>query len=171
MATSIAAMGKINHARQSGQPIPPGWALTKAGVPTTDSATASVVLPLGGPKGSGLSLMFEILTSVLGANAIVLDEVGPKGDKLNKQNAMIVALDIAAFRAEPGFGADVDALADLMKSLPRQEGVDEILLPGERGDRIAAARRQGGIPVPPRLWDELAGIATRLGVPLPEVRA
>ena len=41
------------------------------------------------------------------------------------------------------------------ESLPRQTGVDEIRLPGERAARTEAARRKSGIPIPGKLWEEL----------------
>ncbi len=58
MATSVAARGKIRRAAQRKEPIPEGWALDAQGRPTTDAEAAyeGIVLPLGGPKGSGLSL-------------------------------------------------------------------------------------------------------------------
>ena len=166
MATSVVAMGKIIRMRQSGSPIPEGWALTRDGEPTTDPALAATVLPVGGAKGSGLSLMFELLTSVLGSNPIIVPEIG-HGDTRNRQNAMLVVLEIGAFRADPDFRRDADELADLIKSLPRQLGTDEILLPGERGHRVEAARRRDGIPVPPKSWAELMQIAASLGVQPP----
>ncbi len=168
MATSVVAMGKIIRMRQSGGRIPEGWALTSDGEPTTDPAMAATVLPVGGAKGSGLSLMFELLTSVLGANPIIVPEIG-QGDTRNRQNAMLIVLEIEAFRADPEFRRDADELADLIKSLPPQSGVDEILLPGERGRRIEAVRRRDGIPLPPKLWAELKKIAEHLGVEPPAV--
>ena len=95
-----------------------------------------------------------------------MPEIG-QGATRNRQNAMLVVLEIGAFRADPDFRRDADELADLIKSLPRQSGTDEILLPGERGHRAEAARRRDGIPVPPKLWAELMQIASSLGVQPP----
>jgi LDH2 family malate/lactate/ureidoglycolate dehydrogenase len=58
MATSVAAGGKLSLARDKGIPLPPGWALDGAGQPTTDAHQAKILLPFGGPKGSGLAMMF-----------------------------------------------------------------------------------------------------------------
>src|SRR5207249_7817511 len=49
---------------KTGRPIPAGWALDRDGNPTTDPQAALIPLPLGGPKGSGLSLMIELITSL-----------------------------------------------------------------------------------------------------------
>src|SRR5262250_1160997 len=56
MASSIVAMGKIHQARTKGRPLEDGWALDADGDPTTDPKKAAFPLPLGGAKGSGLSL-------------------------------------------------------------------------------------------------------------------
>jgi LDH2 family malate/lactate/ureidoglycolate dehydrogenase len=55
-------------------------------------------------------------------------------------------------------------LAAIVKALPRQAGFDEILLPGERGNRAEAVRRRAGIPIPRKLWQELGAIANAHGV-------
>jgi LDH2 family malate/lactate/ureidoglycolate dehydrogenase len=65
MATSVAALGRLVQARAAGDPIPAGWAIAENGSPTTDPKAAAIPLPLGGPKGSGLSLMFEFMAGLL----------------------------------------------------------------------------------------------------------
>jgi LDH2 family malate/lactate/ureidoglycolate dehydrogenase len=75
------------------------------------------------------------------------------------QNAMVVALNVASFRALPDYRADIEKLEARVKSLPRQEGVDELLLPGERADRETARRKRDGIPLPEKLATELDAIA------------
>ena len=54
-----------------------------------------------------------------------------------------------------------------MKALPRAQGVDELTVPGERGDRIFAERGRTGIPIPPAIWKQLDELAAKFGVPLP----
>jgi len=51
--------------------------------------------------------------------------------------------------------------------LPRQAGVDEVLLPGERSARTEAARRKSGIPIPAKLWAQLEGIAKAHAIKMP----
>jgi len=164
MATSMIANGKIMQARASGERLPPDAALTAEGEPTTDPRAAAILLPLGGAKGSGLALMFEMLASVLSSAPIVTRALGPQQRRRRTQNCAIVAVDIEAFRPLADFSRDADALAALIKALPPRAGFDEILLPGERGGRIEAARRRDGIPIPAKLAEELAAIAASLAV-------
>jgi ureidoglycolate dehydrogenase (NAD+) len=168
MASSIVAMGKILTSRAKGEALEDGWALDAEGKPTTDAQRAVMPLPLGGPKGSGLSLMIEFLAGVLGGNSILTRVLGPEGSKRNAQNALIVVMDPAAFRTDGGFLGDADDLADLIKQLPRREGFDEILLPGERGSRMEKARRASGIPIPAGTWKALEDVAKTYSLALPK---
>jgi ureidoglycolate dehydrogenase (NAD+) len=159
MAASTISNGKILQSRGSGVPLPPGTVLTAKGEPTTDPRTAEILLPLGGPKGSGLGLMFEMLASVLAAAPVQARALGPEKRTRHTANTAMIAVDIATFRPLCEFTHDADALTSIIKALPRQSGFDEILLPGERSGRTEAQRRQSGIPVPAKLWEELAEIA------------
>ncbi len=167
MATSTISNGKILAAKATGQPLPPGTVLTGSGEPTTDPNKAEILLPLGGPKGSGLGLMFEMLASVLAAAPIQARALGPEQRKRHTGNTALFAIDIATFRPLADFTHDADELGAVLKSLPRQEGFDEVLLPGERSGRTEAARRKSGIPIPAKLWGELEGIAKTFVIKMP----
>jgi ureidoglycolate dehydrogenase (NAD+) len=169
MATSTISNGKILSSRATGAALPEGTVLTSAGEPTTDPNKAEILLPLGGPKGAGLGLMFEMLSSVLAAAPIYARVLGPEKLAANMANLSILAVDIAAFRPVADFTHDADTLAALLKALPRQAGFDEITLPGERSGRTEARRRKNGIPIPAKLWQELEKIASRLNVKMPAV--
>ncbi|HXQ84427.1 MAG TPA: Ldh family oxidoreductase [Xanthobacteraceae bacterium] len=169
MATSAISNGKILQARATGQPLPPGTVLTGEGEPTTDPGKAEILLPLGGPKGSGLGLMFEMLASVLAAAPVQARALGPEKRTRHTANTAILAVDVATFRPLADFTHDADTLAAIIKALPRRAGFDEILLPGERSGRTEAARRKSGIPIPGKLWQELEGIAKSNAIKMPKV--
>ena len=168
MATSVAAWGRLRQAKMAGLPIPDGWALSAAGEPTTDPKLAMTPLPIAGPKGSGMALMFEYLASVLAGAPILAEMMGPRGARGHTQNAMIILIDIAAFRPLDEFAADVRTIAELLKNLPKVDGVSEILLPGERGGREAARRESAGIPLGAMAWSEMESAARPLGVAMPK---
>lgn len=70
-STSATAFVNVARAAQEGRPIPTGWAVDKAGKPTTVAAEAvlGALLPFGGFKGANMALMVEILSAgVAGAN-------------------------------------------------------------------------------------------------------
>ena len=165
MATGIVALGRLAQARRGGQPIPEGWALDSEGRPTTDPHQAEIPLPMAGPKGSGLALMIELLTSVLVSNPILADTVGrPARGRRHRQNGLALALDVSRYGDSAAFGREVDRLVTALKALPHDAGV-EILMPGERGARTFEQRSRDGIPVPRATRDELNALAERLGTP------
>jgi len=166
MATAVMALGRIAQLKAAGQELPPGVAVTKEGEPTTDPALAAVPLPVGGPKGAGMSLVFELLASGLAGNPIV--PAYHAGDRRHRQNGFILAVDVSAFLPLEEFTAAVDDTVDAIKALPAADGAAEVLVPGERGDRCEAERLAAGIPLGPKVWRELAGAASSLGVPVPE---
>ncbi len=169
MATAVIALGRIAQLKAAGKELPPGAALTRDGNPTTDPALAAVPVPVGGPKGSGMSLVFELLASGLTANPIVPGyHSGGKDGRRHRQNAFILAIDVSAFLPLAEFTAAVDETVDAIKSLPPADGTAEILIPGERGRRSEAERRSAGIPLGARVWRELTDLAAALGVAAPE---
>lgn len=167
LATSVVSNGRLQQAIRAGETLPSGWALDAEGRITTDPAKASVILPLGGPKGSGLSFMFECLTSILAAAPVLTMYATPATPKRHLQNAMLIMLDIATFRPLADYRHDVGELVAMIRAQPLQEGFDEALMPGERGSRRAAERRARGIPLPGPLWKQLQDIAASLGVTAP----
>lgn len=166
MATGVVSVGKLVQARKTGQAIPPGWALDDDGNPTTDPRTAAIPLPLGGPKGSGLSLMIECLTSLVVGNPILAEALAetPEGRR-HTQNGLVLAIDIARFCDPAAFRREVDRLIAALTALPRDPDVLEILMPGERGRRAFETRSRDGIPIPRATVDELDRVADRLGAP------
>jgi LDH2 family malate/lactate/ureidoglycolate dehydrogenase len=165
MGMGIISMGKLVQARKNSQPIPAGWALDGAGNPATDSRSARIPLPVGGPKGSGLALMIECLTSLVVANPILAEALeGTADGRRHRQNGLAVAIDLARFGDPSVFRRQVERLVAALKALPRDPDVPEILMPGERGRRTLEQRRRDGIPIPRVTVDELTAVAERLGV-------
>jgi ureidoglycolate dehydrogenase (NAD+) len=165
MSTSVVAMGKLLQASKTGEPLPEGAVLDAEGRPTTDPAKAAVPLPLGGPKGSGLALMIECLTSLVLANPIVAEVLeDTEAGRRHRQNAFVLAIDVARFGDPAVLRREIGRLVRVLKALPRAAGVDEILMPGERGDRVLVQRSRDGIPLPPAVVKELRAVAESLGV-------
>jgi ureidoglycolate dehydrogenase (NAD+) len=168
MATATQSMGKIQLARDTGTPLGEGWAIDGNGNPTTDPHKATIPTALGGHKGGGLSLMFECLTSLMVANPLIAPFIeGAPDGRRHMQNGMLIAIDISKFGDVGDYAREVDRLAAAVKTLPRDNSMDEILVPGERGDRILEQRREQGIPLPEGTWQRLAEVAGPLGVEMP----
>jgi len=165
MSTAEAAMGKVMNARTAGQPIPAHWGIDAEGRATTEPAKVAALQPLGGPKGSGLSLMIECLTSLFASNPLIEPVLrGGRPLQGRPMNALVVAVDPAAFGDIASFRHNVDALVDAIATLPRAEGVERIFLPGERGDSVLVEREARGIPLPAQIFQDLKHLAAQLGI-------
>ncbi len=168
MATSVAAGGKLSLAIDKGVSIPEGWALDKEGKPTTDPKVATILMPAGAYKGSGLALMFECLSSLFVGNPLLIPALqGKPGATNHRQNSVVAAVNIGTFTDVEGYRAHVDTLIDGLKALPPTEGVKEVLVPGEPEDNVHAERLRDGIPLPEGTVRKLRAVAERFGVKLP----
>lgn len=167
MSTSAVALGKIMAARDAGAPIPAGWAVDAHGAETTDPHNAAALLPMAGPKGSGLSLMIEVLSSVLAGNAVIGPFLGGRKDV--GYNGLVQAVNPAAFGDAEDFFEEMERLAEAIHKLEPAPGTDKVLLPGERGATTARLRTEDGILLSQGTANRLIETAERLGVTVPEV--
>lgn len=167
MALSVVARGKVRRAAARAEPIPLGWALDADGNPTTDAQKGyeGVVLPLAGPKGSGLSLMMEIMAGVMSGSAFGGRVGNQYGDFDRSQDVghMFLAFRPDLFLAPGEYEARMAELIARAKDQPRAAGVDEIMMPGEIEARGAAARRRDGIRIDGEDLRLLYEEATRAG--------
>jgi L-2-hydroxycarboxylate dehydrogenase (NAD+) len=67
-ATSTVAMGRVQALKREGKSLPPGAAVDKDGKPTTDPDQVAALLPFGGHKGYGMSLLNEIMGGLIGGS-------------------------------------------------------------------------------------------------------
>ena len=169
MATSIVARGNIIAASKKKEAIPEGWALDPHGNPTTDpqQALLGTVLTMAGHKGYALALMIEVFSSVLSGAAIGPDIGSMYKDLDRKQDVghFFCLFNIEAFLNLDEFKRRMDETIDRIKSSKRRPGVEEILVPGERSARKAAANQLGGISVTPETLTELKHWCLRFNIP------
>jgi len=168
MATTVAAYGKVKTLADRGGTMPEGWMIDRMGNPITDPRRASegFLLPIGGPKGYGLALIFGLLAGTLNGAALGRSVVDMNADSKSVTNTghFIIALDIEAFADLAEFKRGVDGIFQEMKSSDRLPGVEAIRLPGERLARTEADYGKNGIPVPGPLAGRLATLANELGI-------
>jgi LDH2 family malate/lactate/ureidoglycolate dehydrogenase len=166
VATAGIAEGKLRVARAKGLPVPEGNLLDRDGVPTTDPHdfyAGGALLPFGGHKGSGFSLLAQFLgRGLAGMNPSGYD--GPRG--LN--GPLIIAIDISRFTDSDDFRTEIEAQCDCVTACPPREGVVAVQLPGEPELSTREERLREGIPVPDATWQELRELAATQGVAFPE---
>jgi LDH2 family malate/lactate/ureidoglycolate dehydrogenase len=167
-ATTSMSTGEMDQLHERGEALPEGVLLDATGAPTRDPGAwrTGTLLPAGGHRGYGLSLMFELLTGVLAGGAIMAPDVGhpfaydePQGVSLH-----LIAIDPAALMPFDEFVARVDRLLDEIHASPPAPGSDRIYAPGERSASLAAQRERDGVPLSAARLAALRDVADDLGL-------
>lgn len=168
MSTSAMPREQIRIAANAGRSIPPGMAVDAAGRPTTDAATAMAgsVLPFGGVKGSGLSLVVTLLAGLL-CDAEFDDEIGSMYsdfDRPQNLGQVFIVIDPGLLGPRERALARVEELVDRLHALRVAEGAEGVWFSGERGTERARRRRSEGIPLRPAVLEELAAACAKQGL-------
>jgi LDH2 family malate/lactate/ureidoglycolate dehydrogenase len=171
IANTAVARGKIYLAKNRGEPVPEGWALTADGAPTTDAAEGvlGVILPMAGHKGYAISFLMDVLSGALTGSAVGTGVHGPyEAAERSGCGHLFLALDPEAFGDRTGYEARVRQLIDEVKGVPLAQGFDEVFYPGEVEDRAeAASLAAGGVVLADQSLADLRTLASEAGVPFP----
>ncbi|MFQ5898829.1 MAG: Ldh family oxidoreductase [Candidatus Methylomirabilia bacterium] len=175
MATTTVAIGKLTIASRWGKPIPEGWALDEQGHPTFDPDVAlksRLLTPLGGTreggshKGYGLGVVVDILSGVL--PGAVYGDLFLRADMAERRQTNVGhffgAIEIARLRPVEEFRAAMDDMLRALKATPPAEGAERVLVAGQPEAECEKVRLREGIPLAPMLAEQLAEIASSLGV-------
>ena len=181
-ATSIVAEGKILVAINGGKPLPEGAFVAADGSFTTDPEVVYGPLENGQPpakrsgtgairamglhKGSGLSIVCELLAGALTGGGAA----DPSVKKLSN-NMLSIFMDTAQFQLGGGFAAEVERFIDFAKSARPTERDGEVLMPGDPERRYREQRGRDGIPLPDRAWEAISQAARDVGLNNTEIDA
>ncbi|MBN6039531.1 Ldh family oxidoreductase [Amycolatopsis sp. 195334CR] len=152
-ATSGVAEGKLAVARDRGEGIREGLVLDRDGRATTDPRdfyTGGALLPFGGHKGYGLSVLIEIVGGLISGTGI-----GSMPGYRGGFGTVLAAFDIAAFQAPREFRERTEQFCAALHRTGTAEGHTEVLVPGEPEDRVRRERERDGIPLAESVWQEL----------------
>ena len=168
MAPSVAARGKIRKAMRAGERIPEGWALDAEGRHTTDPSEAvkGVVLPIGGPKGSGIAMALDIFSGLITGAGFA----GAVGDQLKvfdrPQNVghFIFILDPDVFIGPDEYKARFSEWEQSVVNAPPAEGGKRVYLPGQIETENKKERLVEGIPYLEKDVETLNEFADKCGI-------
>jgi L-2-hydroxycarboxylate dehydrogenase (NAD+) len=185
MATSTAAVGKVEIAERAGKSIPLGWATDKNGLPTSEpgpllrDVRASIgggMLPLGGAgelmgghKGYGLAAWVDIFCGPLAGGAYADQIFGLEAPGARRPGILghfFGAWQVAAFQPLEDFQDAMDDFQNRLKGSHKAEGQDRIYVAGEKEFEEAERRQRDGIPLHPTIVADLQALGTELGVKL-----
>ncbi|MEK6710929.1 MAG: Ldh family oxidoreductase [Nitrospinota bacterium] len=173
MATAVVAVGKVETALREGRPVPRGWVPRAYGTPELDERSilkhGVPLLPLGGEdtemgghKGYGLSLMVELLCSVLSGSDLDARIAGAAGEGAPATGHFMGAIQISGFR-DPGlvFG-QMQKTFERIRGSKKAEGHDRIYIHGEPEAIAEEENRRIGVPVTPAILEQMKKLNERL---------
>jgi hydroxycarboxylate dehydrogenase B len=164
ISTCMIAEGKIKVAFNKGVTVPDGCILDSEGQPTSDpkafyASPPGAILPFGGHKGFGLSIVAEVLAGALSGGSCSRSGV----DRVSN-NMLSVIFDPASFSSAIGFSEEILALISHVKSARTVTPNGEILMPGEPEARARAKRLKDGIDIDETTWGQIVATGKSLGV-------
>lgn len=134
MSSSGISYYGLVEAKTKGVQVAEGLGYDKEGRETTDPAEilGGAIRPFDqGIKGAGLALMVQIIGGAL---------VG--GDFLNESDHdgnVVIAIDPGAMIGTQRFLEETTKMTEAVRQAKKLDGVEEVMVPGERGDRIRSA--------------------------------
>ncbi len=165
VALSIVPVNKLRLAAMEGRDIPCGWALNRAGEPTTSpqEAMEGLLLPIGAHKGFGLALVADVLTALLsgGVFAWELHDRQYVG-----MSHFFLALDVSRFVPLAEFKARMTELVARIHSSQTVPGVERLYAPGEIEAECKRKRLTSGVPLPSGIVEELKAVAVEIALRL-----
>jgi uncharacterized oxidoreductase len=166
ISTCTIAEGKIKVAFNKGERVPEDCILDAEGRPTDDprafyATPPGAILPLGGHKGYGLSVMAEVL-----AGALTGGTCSHFGVDRVANNMLTIILDPDILQPAGGFSEEICGLIDHVKSSRTVTPDGEILMPGEPEARSRARKLRDGIEIDQTTWRQIVATAGSLGVPV-----
>ena len=167
-ATSNAAFNKIFFAYTEGRTIPSDWAITADGRPTENPADViehgGVLLPFGSYKGYGLSLIVQIITTLLSGTDVTTGSADDVTENTRKIAYNFMALDISHFTNPGDFKRNLDFTLDRLKNSKKRPDAEEIFIPGEIEFNLYEKSKEEGLVLFDGVEKSLSNVLDALGI-------
>lgn len=176
-ATSVVAEGKALVALNGGKPLPEGALIDGDGHLTTDPRAlygpvepgkaptgiggTGALRAMGEHKGSGLSVMCELLAGALTGSGAAGPGVQPF---CNGMLSIYLSPDALTGGQADQFHREVIDYVDWLRAARPAVGVDEVLAPGDPERAKRAANLEHGLELPDDTWTSIVDAAAAVGV-------
>jgi LDH2 family malate/lactate/ureidoglycolate dehydrogenase len=135
---------------------------------TTDPKAAldGCLLPMGGPKGSAIALMVDIVSGILSGSRYARDLKSfhtPEGS--TGVGAALTVINIANFMPLPTFEELITGYIAAMKGLKKAQGFNEIYLPGEIEQNKEKQCRKNGVELDDNAAAAINELLEKIGSP------
>jgi uncharacterized oxidoreductase len=158
-ATAATAEGKLRVARATGASIPPGSVIDADGAPATTADAfyaGGALLPFGGHKGYGLSVVIEMLGGALSGN-----HPSASADYSSGNGVVFIAIDPDFAVGRTNFTVDTTVCAQALRGSPAVDPDQPVLVPGDVENQQRSLRA-GAIPMQDEIWAQLIDLAAKL---------
>lgn len=162
ITTSMVAEGKLMVARNKGERVPEGWIMDASGRPTTDPAdfyAGGSLLTIGGHKGSGLSIVTDLL-----AGALTTGRSSDPDDRVLRNNMLSITIAPAVYDPAGDVLREVHRFVAWVKASPPAVAGEPVLAPGDVERATRAKRERDGIALDETTWRDLVSAASGVGI-------
>jgi uncharacterized oxidoreductase len=152
-----------------GERVPSGWIIDKRGAPTTepkDFYAGGALLTVGGHKGSGLSIVTDLL-----AGAVSTGRSSDPDDEILRNNMLSIYIAPDVYDREGGVAREARRFIDFVTASPPANPGEPVLAPGDVERRNRAARLAAGVPIDDKTYADLVAAAASLGIDAKEADA
>lgn len=149
-ATSAITFNEVRKRQDAGEKLPRDVAADKNGIPTRNPEEAVQLLPLGGYKGFGLSMVVDIFNGLLSGMSVGREVSEMYGEDISNRRNLghyFAAFRIDAFVEVEEFKQRVQQLAEDVRNEPRRNEETSNYVPGDPEKQAKNKREQTGIAV------------------------
>lgn len=166
MATGTVATGKIKFAALHKNSIPENWLYDKNGVPTTDpkNIAEGSIIPFGGYKGYGLSVIIDVLTSIIsgGTPSLKVSSQEIESQPTSACHSFLV-INPSMFEDYDYFTKAVaEYMIELRKTIPTTENIP-VIVPGDPELHAYSNSITNGIVVTQEILHRINEVAALVG--------
>jgi len=157
MALSQFSYGTISAAAERGQQLSVPGGYDAAGRLTTDPAAIEATqraLPIGYWKGSGLSLVLDLLAAML-SGGLATHQLTTDPARESGISQIFFAIDPSSFAARPDLDRIATSIVDSLHAAPPIDPAHPVRYPGEQTLHLREENLRLGVPVDPTLWQNL----------------
>lgn len=162
ITTSTVAEGKLMVAMNKGERVPEGWIVDSRGLPTTDPKefyAGGALLTIGGHKGSGLSIVTDLL-----AGALTLGRSSDPDDTAIRNNMLSIYIAPAVYDPSGEVLREVHRFVEWVKASPPATPGQPVLAPGDIERATRERRLREGVPIDDTTFGELVAAARSVGL-------
>lgn len=160
LAMAQFSYGKMETAKLNNELLPVAGGYDSEGNLTSDPAEIEKtwrVLPIGYWKGSGLSILLDLIATVLsGGNSTY--KIGQLGQDEYQLSQVCIAIDVKRIAGNEFLKAAVNEVLNDVKASEKVDENQEVSYPGERTLKTRKQNLEKGIPVDDGIWNKIKAL-------------